>query len=281
MHLPIATAVSAVLLTSLAGVSPDRPISKWRVDFEDAQCVATRDFGTAATPITLALKRPPIGGELQLSVFTTRVRPGALRQVDASISINDAEAVRTTLLSYDPPTGIRRVYRLNLTSGGADALEKSSSLRLVAGKDLNQRFADPQIGPALKVLDACISDLRAAWNIGPNGTKISTLRAPASAGDFESLFTSRDLPQAGIGLNYEAPVGFVLLIDETGRIADCTVTETSGGGALDAQSCAVPMRLAKFKPALGADGRPTRDFYSYRVNWRFGMEVLRKPGKGN
>lgn len=281
MRFTVATALSSVLLSSPAGAAPDAPISKWRVDFEDAQCVATRDFGTATAPITLALKRPPIGSELQLSVFTARSRAGPLRQIDASISINDGEAVRTTLLTYDPPTGTRHVYRLNLTSAAADALGTASSLRLVAGKDLDQRFGDPQIGPALKVLDTCISDLREAWNIGPNGVKSSALRTHASAGDFDSLFTSRDLPQAGIGLNYAAPVGFIMLINETGRIADCTVTGTSGGAALDAQSCAVPMRLAKFKPAVGADGRPARDFYFYRVNWRFGMEVLRKPGKGD
>lgn len=281
MRLPIASAISAILLASPAGAAPDQPISKWRVDFEDAQCVATRDFGTAAAPITLAFKRPPIGGELQLSVFAARGSPRASRQIDASVSINDGEALKTTFLSYDPPAGTRHVFRLNLPSGGADALGKSSSLHLLAGKDLDQRFADPQIGPALRVLDACVADLRAAWNIGPNGAKSPALRTFATAGDFESLFTSRDLPQAGIGLNYAAPVGFVLLIDEAGRIADCTVTETSGGAALDAQSCAVPTRFAKFKPAVGADGRPTRDFYFYRVNWRFGMEVLRKPGKGN
>jgi len=63
-------------------------------------------------------------------------------------------------------------------------------------------------------------------------------------------------------------VAFVLLIDEEGKVADCTVTETSGVASLDAQSCAIVKERAKFKPATGLDGKPSKSSYFQRISWR-------------
>jgi outer membrane biosynthesis protein TonB len=58
------------------------------------------------------------------------------------------------------------------------------------------------------------------------------------------------------------------LIDEQGRIADCTVDQTSGVAVLDTMSCYVISRRARFTPALGADGKPVRSAHETRVRWR-------------
>ena len=42
----------------------------------------------------------------------------------------------------------------------------------------------------------------------------------------------------------------VILIDEFGKVADCTVTQTSGAASIDAQSCAVIRERGKFRPAI-------------------------------
>ena len=60
---------------------------------------------------------------------------------------------------------------------------------------------------------------------------------------------------------------FVLLIDETGRVADCTVIETSGVASLDAQTCGAVKLQARFKPAIGLDGKPAKDGVVQRVSW--------------
>jgi protein TonB len=60
----------------------------------------------------------------------------------------------------------------------------------------------------------------------------------------------------------------VLLIDESGKVADCTLTETSGAAALDAQGCAVIRERGKFTPAIGTDGRPAKSAIQVRVHWK-------------
>ena len=62
-------------------------------------------------------------------------------------------------------------------------------------------------------------------------------------------------------------VSFALLIDEAGKVADCTVIKTSGIAALDAQSCFVVKERAHFTPAIGADGRPAKDARTASVTW--------------
>lgn len=70
---------------------------------------------------------------------------------------------------------------------------------------------------------------------------------------------------------YEQQSGTVrvaLLIDEKGRIADCAILDTSGTPVLDAQTCAILKERARFKPAIGPDGKPAKDGYIQRITWR-------------
>ena len=62
-------------------------------------------------------------------------------------------------------------------------------------------------------------------------------------------------------------VSLALLIDEQGKVADCTVTQTSGVAALDAQSCAIIKERGKFSPAIGHDGKPAKSSWLQRINW--------------
>ena len=60
----------------------------------------------------------------------------------------------------------------------------------------------------------------------------------------------------------------MLLIDEAGKLANCMVVGTSGYASLDAQSCAVLKERAKFVPALGIDGKPTKSGILQRIRWQ-------------
>ncbi|HEX2803352.1 MAG TPA: energy transducer TonB, partial [Sphingomicrobium sp.] len=63
-------------------------------------------------------------------------------------------------------------------------------------------------------------------------------------------------------------VGLVLLVDETGKVADCSVIRTSGVAALDAQACTILKLRGKLEPAIGADGKPAKGSLVGSVNWR-------------
>jgi protein TonB len=57
----------------------------------------------------------------------------------------------------------------------------------------------------------------------------------------------------------------VVLVDEAGKVADCTLLETSGVAALDAQTCAIIQRRARYKPAIGLDGKAARAVDTARI----------------
>ena len=85
------------------------------------------------------------------------------------------------------------------------------------------------------------------------------------------LFSSDDYPGIAVFNDQMGAVSLVLLIDEQGKVADCTVTQTSGVAALDAQSCAVIKERGKFSPAIGQDGKPAKSSWLQRINWRLEM----------
>ena len=63
-------------------------------------------------------------------------------------------------------------------------------------------------------------------------------------------------------------VEFALLVNEAGRIADCTVIASSNAPSLDAQSCAILVERARFQPAVGVDGKPVKDAVTSRITWK-------------
>jgi len=57
-------------------------------------------------------------------------------------------------------------------------------------------------------------------------------------------------------------------LDEQGKVADCTVIEPSGVASLDAQSCAVIKQGAKYKPAIGLDGKRAKSAAFQSITWK-------------
>lgn len=61
---------------------------------------------------------------------------------------------------------------------------------------------------------------------------------------------------------------FRLDILADGRVADCTITASSGHPELDAATCALVKRRAKFQPARGTEGEPVAGSYSNVIDWQ-------------
>lgn len=61
---------------------------------------------------------------------------------------------------------------------------------------------------------------------------------------------------------------FRLEIAADGRVAGCTITGSSGHPELDAATCALVTRRAKFQPARGSEGEPVAGSYSNAIDWQ-------------
>jgi TonB family protein len=264
MKSALALAVAATSAPALAAPTIRQPTGNWVVNFDDAQCVASRNFGTKEDPLFLVLKAPALGDVVQVAVMRSG-RGGTPQQLDGSIAFGSRKPISTSVLAFTSDTSRQRVFTINLAKADfADA--GTATTMLVRGADqLNETFSLDKIGSVIKVMEECVVDLRQVWNVSTEQEAASNLKQRATIDDIGRLFS---YPDVAVRQNQQGSVRFVLLINEEGRVADCTVIETSGVAALDAQSCSTVKDKARFTPAIGMDGKPAKDSYTRRVSWR-------------
>lgn len=278
----IALAAIAVSSAAIAAREPKQPTGKWIVNFADAQCVATRNYGTETDPIYLLLKAPATGGVLQIGVVRKGNKSDA-SQIDGEILFDEAAYVRTSLLEFGNRKLNQRAIMANLPSQQLAPLRDAKTIRIRAREDgvstigtrlavntsrADESFVLAQMPALMKTLDTCAADLRKVWKVWDyekGGTEAGLKEGPS--GNLTRLFDPDDYPAISILKDQVGSVAFALLIDEQGKVADCTVTQTSGLAALDAQSCAVVKARGKFKPAVGLDGKPSKSAYFQRITW--------------
>jgi len=79
-----------------------------------------------------------------------------------------------------------------------------------------------------------------------------------------------DAKAAGM-LTYRATIGV------NGRLSDCRVTRNSGNAALDAATCALALRHARFRPARDENGRKVADTAPFEQEWTVEQREVGEP----
>lgn len=98
----------------------------------------------------------------------------------------------------------------------------------------------------------------------PTPSRIVTPLRPLNPG---SWVTNDDYPAAAIRAEQSGTVGFQLTVTETGVVTACDVIASSGSAILDATSCSLMRRRAKFLPALDAEGHGVPAIWRNRFRW--------------
>jgi hypothetical protein len=83
---------------------------------------------------------------------------------------------------------------------------------------------------------------------------------PAAWGQTEKL-------SEAVSPGSSAAAGFTVTVGKDGLVKDCTVTESSGDGSIDAVICPIIMKRARFTPARDRRGRPIESKYSKRMRF--------------
>lgn len=83
-----------------------------------------------------------------------------------------------------------------------------------------------------------------------------------------SWVTDADYPSRAQREERSGTTGFRLEIGADGRVTNCTVTSSSGSADLDAETCRLLPRRARFKAAQDENGQPMADSFSSRIVWR-------------
>lgn len=267
-------ALAALALSAVpAAAAPLQPSAKWVVNFDAAQCVAQRDYGTSEQPMTLILKQPAMGSVMQVAVRAKGFFNGQPEQVDGGIRFDSQAPIKIPALQWRPAKSPLTYRMINVPLSKFAAASQAGSMRFDAGS-LHRDFALTDVAALMKVMDDCVADLRRVWNVptevrvgGVGGYTSAGLKKPGEA-NLSGLFAAGDYPGAAIMQMKGGSVQIAVLIDEQGKVADCSVVESSGVAVLDSQSCAIISARAKFKPAIGLDDKPAKTAHIQRITWR-------------
>lgn len=262
----VATAVAVTSSTSATAAPPLQAVDRWTLNFDDAQCFASRTYQSATGPIELVVKAPAFGDAVQVTAI--RAGGGArVKQLDGQMQADADPVVPVSFLRYALSASKSEAFRTNLSWDQFAPVKVAKQLRLTAASELNETFALSGMTPLMKVMGECVADLRTAWNVVPDGDAKPNLRSPAK-GTLTGLLRWDDYPEQAVDKEQEGRVAIALLINEQGRVADCQVVSTGGSAVLDVQTCAAITRRAKFEPAIGLDGKPAKDSIVQRIVWR-------------
>ena len=86
-------------------------------------------------------------------------------------------------------------------------------------------------------------------------------------GSPSSWATPDDYPTAAIRDERTGVTRFSVTIDAEGKVSGCQVTGSSGHSDLDALTCKLVTRRARFKPATDGEGNPTSGSVSNAIRW--------------
>lgn len=95
---------------------------------------------------------------------------------------------------------------------------------------------------------------------------------PRVKGNRAQWITTEDYPSSSVRNNEEGSVSISARVGADGRIASCEVTASNGHPTLDATTCRLYTRRARFDPAKDSSGVATPATYSDRVRWQLPQE---------
>lgn len=253
------------LLVSSVRVSAEpvhQPVGKWVVDYDEAQCLASAEYGTDKEPLTLILKPSPLDGVMRVVVMRSRF--AEVHEFPAKVQFDTARPVQVSGLSYSDDVTHRGLISINMPMASFRAGQQSQVMTISGGLN-HYKFAVPQLPQVLAALDKCVDDLQQYWNIGKIPPKIVSEAVPQQP--LNRLFSPGDYPSSALYKQEYGAVRVVFLVNEQGKVSDCSVEVTSGVPALDLMSCYVLQSRATFSPAEAPDGKPIRSGYCQDIRW--------------
>lgn len=259
-----AIAVALVAGSSTSHAEALRPTGSWTVNFDDSQCVASRSYGSTDHPLRLVMKSPAIGNVIQLGVTRTAERLDT-RDYGGTVAFDEREPIPVTMLAFTATGSNQRAYLANLPVDTLEVLSAATNISLKA-PGLNEQLSLSGMPQLLKVMNECVSDLRIVWNAGEGAEATKLQRQPKA--DWQPILEAHHYPGVGDARLFGGAVTVALLIDEAGKLADCTVVESSGVASLGMQACALIAERGKFWPATGADGKAAKSSILKRLDWR-------------
>jgi hypothetical protein len=275
-----------------------KPSSPWAMNYAEDSCHLAREFGEGEEKVTAEFRQfgPSKGFVLvlagkSLERYRGRKNPlvtdflplGAHEEHPNALSgkLPDGRQLIQTSTSFAPDEGDTYYAGGNKLGAWQPDPEDAEPIVPDRAAEANVKqlrvsgpFRTPillELGPMDKPMDAmrtCLDELLTHWGIDAQAHRSLSRRA-APANYPADWLSTNDYPTKMLREGRGAAVHFRLMVDENGAPGECIV-QTAMGDGFDKLTCSLLKKRARFTPALDAEGRPVRSFYTNTVNWSIG-----------
>lgn len=261
-----------LLLASQAFAQPDvasalQPQGPWKLDYADEECRLVRTFGTGQQTLVVRLAR---GSGLQQfdMVIAGNSIPKLPKQIKVALRLDgqDKEQEFDAYSMQVPNRPERFVRWYDGESSFLAEFTENQVITVKSGAKFSVSFNLTSARAAVAALDACHVDLLTSWGLDVNSLKAAKV-PPRPIGSPANWATTSDYPSDALRAGQGGSVRFLLIVGADGMPTRCSIARSSGVPQLDAVTCQLAMRRARFKPAENGEGQPIAGYYVNRVRW--------------
>lgn len=251
--------VVTMLAAAQAGLpAPLPPIGTWTVEYNRTDCTLAHQFGDARAPVTFGF-RPSVDRTAGELFILTGESGGGVRRGAGEVTIAPAGTSFPVRWASAPlSAGHGRGIRFDAPRAFWAALPEVKLLTVAAGTPAPIAIALGPMAKAMAAEKACGDDLLRQWGADP-----AALIVPPE-GMMLRLFSPDNYPADAQRRGAQGRTTTVSIVNPAGRVARCTVIETSSDDALDKGTCDLLTAHAQFDAAPA--GPPNRYVY-LAVRW--------------
>lgn len=267
------------------------PSSKWNIDYAEDSCTLGRTFGEGENKSLLTFRRfsPSDSPRMVISGLPFKTRRN---KVTYQFGIDKIERDRVIF------NGTRGDAPALIFNGQIDIVPLTEQQLLERKKayENDDFFLVEKIKPApitddittllisglsrtpvllqtgafikpMAALDKCIDDLVTTWGVDAEKHK-SLMQPVLPTVSPQRWLNSSDYPTSLLNKGNQGIVNFRLIVTPDGEVESCHIQLSTRPVGFDEAVCQKISKRAKFKPALDAEGRPLKSFYTNTVNFR-------------
>lgn len=255
----------------------------WDVyEIDATRCVVGRIFAETGATFGVIMS---LSGEVRVFATAPRWSVRAGEKIDAAIGL-DAD-----ILVAGPAVGIAQGGSQGFVLAAGDAFlarfpaARQLTMRMGSGAAMTSRVALAGNGAGLAQGRRCLASLREDGRVQAPGFTVTqrSLPPPAAARGFpaptrvamravpqgskSSWIEAEDYPAAALRAEEQGLVTVKLAVNERGGVAACDIVRSSGSKTLDATTCQVIQRRARYRPATDATGHAVPSVDEHTVRW--------------